>query len=136
MLIKANYKFIKHIFNSWHYLNCPTHMLNNDLHTMYRQGLFNGKSLSNIEFYLRLYGLPKPALTALALYEFYQTISTPDFNKLNVNSYVDNTPAYVDKLHVEINAFFENTREYYWNGIYKGCGTYVFKNKSPYCNIT
>ena len=131
MILKPTLKFINYIEQSIHYLNCPTHMFNESLHSLYRQGVHNNTSVKNIIVMLEMYNYPKPNITAYWLVNQYKTISIKDFNKLNVNAYtylkISELPEHIQRFDKRLTTYFEENKEYYWNGVYKGTKSYPFK---------
>jgi len=127
-LIEPTEKYIDRIENSWHYLNCPKHMLNHDLDCLYRQamGFDNNKILAikYISDYLNTYNVPKPLETATKFVNWRMSISLKDFIVLNVNNYVNNTPQHIDIKHKHICDWVESHTTYY-PALYGGGVNYV-----------
>lgn len=115
-LIEPTEKYINRIEHSWHYLNCPKHMLNHDLDCQFRQAMgYNDKQMA-IKFitdYLKFYNVPKPLETAIKFVEWRMSISITEFNKININSYVDNTPPHINAKHKIICDWTEANTTYY-----------------------
>ena len=130
MLIEANSKFKNDVYNSWHYLGCPHQRLNENLHSVYRQGIHNLRSLKNVRNYLDSFGFKNTLKVSIELVAFYKTISTQDFNNMNVSRYKDGKlPKFIEALNTEINLEIERTKTYYWNGGVDSPGFYHFKNR-------
>jgi hypothetical protein len=132
MLIKPSAKYINRIENSWHYLNCPKHMLNYDLDCLYRQakGLENGKEVDYISDYLKHYDISEPRKKAEEFVKFRSSISLQEFNKINVNSYIEKTPAHIDAKHKSICEWTDRYTTYYpaiYGGGIKSVPSYPFR---------
>ena len=115
MLVQATEKFTDFIFNSAHYLNSPTSILNDNLDSMYRQakGLENDLAVEWIASYLKKYNVVKPLETAYLFVQFRESITIQEFNKLNVNSYLEKMPEHIKKRNSYLNHWFEVHTHYY-----------------------
>ena len=127
-LVKATESFIDYILNSAHFLNDPTHMFNYHLDCMYRQGIVEGKqkAIEYVEFYLQKYKVQQSHKTAVEFVEWRHAIGLKEFEKANVNSYIDNLPPHVVAINNRINAWTEAHTSYY---PYKVVQSYPFKHK-------
>lgn len=131
-LVNPTYKFIDYILNSWQYLNDPKHMFNYHLDCMYRQGIVESKqtAIEFVELYLQKYNVQQPHKTAVEFIEWRDSISLQEFNKINVNSYLNNLPPHVVALNKKVNDWTEAHTEYYppiYGGGVKSVGSYPFK---------
>jgi hypothetical protein len=117
-LIEPSEKYIQYIENSWHYLNCPKHMLNHNLDSLYRQGIVIDRqtTIDLITHYLIKYDIKKPLNTAINFVNWRTSISINEFKKININSYVDNTPKHIEAKHRLICEWTEKNTKYS-NGI-------------------
>jgi len=128
MLLNPTEKYINYIENSKHYLNCPKYMFNYDLDCMYRQGVGDGKAVENVEFYLKKYDYPSPNETAKEFVDFRNSISLKDFDNLNINPYIKETPLHIINFSNRINKWVEARKEYYpFTDILKSFPDYPFK---------
>ena len=94
MLIEPSQKYTDYIYYSSHYLNCPKHMLNYQLRSiiqlcyghydMAEKRIFEAK---------RYYKLLIPSVKKLI--EYHWSTKESEFNKLNINSYIDNPPKHI-----------------------------------------
>ena len=130
MLLEAPLPYINYIESSAHFLNCPTHMFNHDLHAIYRQFYYNGVLAITYQLATLLYtwGYSKSEAykTADELYEFYSNISTQEFNKLNKNWEV--IPERMEIKNREVTNYIERGTTYYpFTGIKKHVPNYPFK---------
>ena len=82
MLIVANQKYVERVENSKHFLNCPTHMLNNTLDCFYRQFHNNlNRAESTIYEYLKSYGYSNPKKKARDFVVWRDSITLKEFNR-------------------------------------------------------
>lgn len=107
-------------------------MFNHDLDGMFRQGIVQSKetAIKFIVDYLKLYGINNPMETATKFVDWRNSINIVEFNKINVNSYIDKTPAHIDKKHKMINEWIEAHTTYYspiYGGGVKSVPTYPMK---------
>jgi hypothetical protein len=84
LLLNPPQKYINYVENSLHYMNCPKHMYNEDLHTVGRLQGF--EPLVN---FLKWAGCTTPIKTANYVLENIVKIKYPEFAKLNTNSYIN-----------------------------------------------
>lgn len=125
-LVTPTVKFIDYILNSWHYLNDPKCELNYHLDCMYRQGIVEGKqkAIENVEFYLQKYEIQQPHKTAVEFVEWRLSIGLQEFEKINVNSYLNNLPPHVVALDKRVNDWMKDHTTFYPYKVVKG---YPFK---------
>ena len=127
-LVEPNQNYIKRIENSWNLLNCPKHMLNHDLDCIYRQFVTTHTKdfvIQTIANHLKHYGITEPVPKATEFVEWRHQLTTPEFNKININSYIVNgTPIHIDKKNDSISAWIESHTTYY-PAIYGGGVNYV-----------
>ena len=132
MLLNPNCQFIKYIEESAHYLNCPKHMFNDQLNSVYRQGVPTNESEKFVEVLLTIYHYPEIKKTAKEIVAFFKSITFQEFRTLNVNPYVENLPERMVKRNDEVNAYIENGTTYY-HGMFGGgvCSvpSYPFRRK-------
>jgi len=86
-LVEPSSKYVDRILNSWHYLNCPKHMLNHDLDCVYRQGIVHDKetAIKFVTDYLRYYDIKNPIQTATEFVNWRDSITLKEFDTINVN---------------------------------------------------
>ena len=130
MILEAPLSYINYIESTAHFLNCPTHMFNHDLHTTYRQFIYDGVLTNTHQLAIMLYtwGYTKKNAwkTAHDLYLFYLNISTQDFNKLNKNW--DVIPERMEQKNREVSQYIERGTTYYpMSGIKSYTPSYPFK---------
>lgn len=130
MILEAPLGYINYIESSAHFLNCPTHMFNHDLHAVYRQFYYNGvlKNTHQLATMLYTWGYSKKEAWKKAddLYSFYSSISTQDFNKLNKNW--DVIPERMEEKNKQVCQYIERGTTYYpMSGIKKHVPSYPFK---------
>lgn len=131
-LVEPTAKYIDRIENSAHYLNCPKHMLNYELDCLYRQHISEKpeKMLANICEFLKSYDFDKPMKLAISFYTWRKNISMGEFDKLNVNPYVNNIPKHIEKKHKLICDWIDAHTKYYpYGGYIKEVKSYPFKYK-------
>ena len=132
MLIEPSEKYIEKTENSRNFLNCPKHMLNHDLDCLYRQakGLQNGKEIDYISDHLKHYGISEPRKKAEEFVKFRSSISLREFNKINVNPYIEKTPAHIEAKHKYICNWTDKNTTYYpaiYGGGIKSVPSYPFR---------
>ncbi len=93
MLLEPTNKYIDHNFRSKHYLNCPKHMFNSNVNDLVR-GYTTEKATANLRDMFTYYGYPLKNLAEIV--EYHQNIHVQEFNKLNVNPYIDKTPPHIE----------------------------------------
>jgi len=117
MIIEAPYSYIGYVERSANYLNCPTHIFNEDLNATYRQFLDKGKGIIQLRIadVLHTFGYhtSKAMRVALELTEFYFNKPHKKFLKLNVNKYLDNLPKHIIAKDKEISAYIKKGTQYY-----------------------
>ncbi len=86
ILLDPNDKYIKYIQTSKHYLNDPKHMFNSDAHSI---GRLQGEQA--LIDWLKGYQYPKPIQTAQYIMQNIVSVKYPEFNQINVNTYIDKT---------------------------------------------
>lgn len=120
-LIEPTAKYIDRVENSWNYLNSPKHMLNHDLDCVYRQFIVDDKetAIKNVADYLRYYGMKNPIETATKFVNWRDGIKLAEFDSINVNPYIDKTPAHIDAKHKRICDWIDEHTTYY-SPIYGG----------------
>lgn len=120
-LIIPTPKYIEKVENSRNYLNCPKHMINHDVDCLYRQGIVIDRetAVRYISGYLKYYGITNPTDTATKFVEWRSTITIREFNKINVNSYIEKTPKHIDHKHRRINQWIDDNTTYH-SAIYGG----------------
>lgn len=129
MFLEPTKKYVDYIERSAHYLNCPKHMFNHDLDSLYRQGIgfSKDKAIEFVERELEFYKFKKPHETAIKWIEWRETLTTQEFNKLNLNPYVDNLPPHIKQIDNRINAWFEKNTTYTYG--YKSVKSYPFAKR-------
>jgi hypothetical protein len=132
MLVEANRKYIERVEGSAHFLNCPKHMLNHTLDSIYLQFHKDEKeAIQQIKSYLKSYGIEKPEQQAKQFVEWRKTITTREFMKLNTNPYVDNTPKHItDMLNHQCEWIESHTTYYPFTTIRKNQPSYPYKYKT------
>lgn len=133
-LIEPTTKYINKIENSWHYLNCPKHMLNHDLDCQFRQAMGYDDKQMAVKFitdYLKSYNVPNSLNTAIRFVTWRMSIKLKEFNDININPYVDETPKHIEAKHKHICEWTEANTTYY-HGMFGGgvntVPTYNFNN--------
>lgn len=109
-ILEPTEQYIKFIENSAHYLNCPKHMFNEALDSVYRQGMgFNNteKAIEYVSTLLEYYKYPKHRQVAEQFVAERGGITIQEFNKLNPNSYIEVLPERMQKRHEYLNQWFE-----------------------------
>ena len=124
MLVETNRNYVERVEGSKHFLNCPKHILNHTLDCFYRQFHDNkAKAIEVIHSYLKDYNIESPKQKAIQFVEWRSSITIQEFNNINVNSYVDNSPKHInDMLNHQCNWIETNTTYFPFTGI---------KNKQP-----
>lgn len=132
MLVEPNGKFIERVEHSAHFLNCPKHMLNHTLDSIYRQFNYDkNEAIKQIKSYLKSYSIEKPLEQAKAFVEWRSSITMQEFNKINVNSYIDNTPKHIDAmLKHQCDWIDAHTTYYPFSGVVKNIPNYPYRYKT------
>lgn len=130
-ILEPTQQYINFIENSAHYLNCPKHMFNHTLDSVYRQGMgFNSieKAIENVTSILEYYKYPSPRKTAVTFVSEREGITIKEFNALNRNTYIDNLPLKMEKRHEYLNRWFEahTTYPYRYSSV-KVVASYPFR---------
>lgn len=130
MLVETNYSFSEYVLRSADYLNCPKFILNGFLDCIYRQFYDDtNKAEKSITELLRKYNFSEPHKKAAQFVNWRKSIKMEQFNKLNVNSFIDNVPLYVLRKHDSVNEWFKNhTKNVYSFGqiVYRSVQSYPF----------
>jgi hypothetical protein len=128
MILEAPQSYVNYIESSAHFLNCPTHMFNDDLHGVYRQFYTDPTFYikEQLTIVLHTFGYTKTKARAVAnnLYQFYKGIGTQEFNKLNKNW--DVIPERMEAKNRQVTAFIENGTTWKY-GMKWSVPTYPFK---------
>ncbi len=133
MLLEPTEKYTNFIQGSKHYLNCPKHMFNYDLDCMYRQGCSDGKEISFVADYLKLYNYPKPFEAAKEFVEARSRIKLREFDMMNKNPYIENPPAWTIAKTERISAWTKAHTEYYpFSDVPRNQPSYPFKYNSKF----
>lgn len=129
-LIEPTEKYIFRIENSWHYLNCPKHMLNHNLNSMYLAGINKNKeyAIELVLFYLRDRNYKSTSRkTAVMFVEWRSTITLEEFNLININSYNNKLPDHIIALNNKVNDWIKKNTTYYpFTDIIKNNPSYPF----------
>lgn len=121
MLLEPTEKYVNFIENSKHFLNCPKHMFNHDIDCLYRQGIAfsEDKAIEFVTNHLLYYGFKKPRQTAVKWVKWRDNITTQEFNKINVNSYIDYLPPHTKQRADYIDQWTEaHTKYLYGNPVH------------------
>ena len=110
MIFNPTDKYINYIENSKHYLNCPKHMFNDQLHSMIR--LCKGHldiARERVRDAFKHYGMPLKDIDKVI--EWHWNISQAELNKLNPNPYLDKLPQHIIDKDNEIHAWVKRNTE-------------------------
>jgi len=117
-LLNPTEKFIDYVYYSRNYLNCPKFIFNSWIDDFYRHAYIEGKSLQAVYDFLKQCNYPSPLKAAEKFVDERSKITFQEFNKLNVNSYIDKLPPHIEARHYIINKWYEqNTKEVWRYGI-------------------
>jgi hypothetical protein len=115
MLLEPTQSFSSKVLASKDYLNCPKFILNHRLDCFYRQFYDNPqKAIEVISKELVKYNFTNPIKSAREFVEWREGIKTAEFNRLNVNSYIEETPAFVDARHKHLSDWIERHTKEVW----------------------
>lgn len=128
MILSPSEKYINYIENSRHYLNCPKHMFNHQIHSIIR--LCHGHldiARQRVRDAFTYYNMPLKDIDKLI--EWHWNISEEEFNKLNPNPYIDKLPQHIIERDNRINAWIKTNTEpaTIW-GNYEIVPSYPFKH--------
>ena len=127
MLLEPTEKYSKYIFNSKHYLNCPKHMFNFNVNSLVR-GYDREIAISNLRWFFGKYGYPLKDVESIV--DYHMNIKVWNFDKINVNSYIDNPPKWTESKSKSIEEWVRNNTEpaTYWNR-YPNTPSYPFQTQ-------
>lgn len=128
-LLIPTIKFVEFVENSTNYLNCPKHIFNHWLDCTFRQFHEQGSDVQvqKICEFLRQCKYEKPLSAAKKFVEERENISTKEFSKLNVNSYIDKLPVHIEHKHKRINAWYDANEKETWRS-----GVLIYKTQPSY----
>ena len=105
-LLEPSEKYIYHIENSHHFLNCPKHRLNENIRRLIKHNWNDTVTAKAVvKAALSHYNISCNNLDKL-IFDHIHT-SEADFNKLNVNTYIDNLPPHIYNLSKRIDDWYK-----------------------------
>ncbi len=120
--------YVDYIEHSAHYLTPPKTKFNEDLDSLYRQGIHNNTSIENITNFLKQFKVKNAEILAEKFVEQRRKISLQEFEKINSKSYdLHNLPKHIKNFNDTVNNFFKTHKNYHWNGVYAGTDSYPFR---------
>lgn len=125
MLIEPTEKFTLSVLRSADYLNCPKFILNSILDSLFRLSINKQQREENIYNFLKKYDFKNPRQLTNEFIFFRESVNIKEFEKINVNSFIDKMPPHIKEVHKKICNWYEiNTKREYRHG-------YLIREKIP-----